>query len=54
MAAEEARDPHRAIPIAYLTGVVTLTLLAFGVMVFAGGSGIGQNWPISTIHCRKR
>jgi ethanolamine permease len=39
MAAEEARDPHRAIPIAYLTGVVTLTLLAFGVMVFAGGSG---------------
>lgn len=39
MAAEEARDPHRAIAIAYLTGVVTLTLLAFGVMVFAGGSG---------------
>ena len=39
MAAEEAHDPHRTIPIAYLTGIVTLTLLAFGVMVFAGGSG---------------
>ncbi|MBB3955737.1 ethanolamine permease [Novosphingobium sediminicola] len=39
MAAEEARDPHRTIPIAYITGIVTLTLLAFGVMLFAGGSG---------------
>jgi ethanolamine permease len=39
MAAEEARDPHRTIPIAYTTGIVTLVLLAFGVMVFAGGVG---------------
>lgn len=39
MAAEEAIDPHRTIPIAYITGIVTLTLLAFGVMLFAGGSG---------------
>jgi ethanolamine permease len=39
MAAEEAKDPHRTIPIAYIGGVLTLTLLAFGVMIFAGGSG---------------
>ena len=39
LAAEEARDPARTIPIAYLAGIGTLTLLAFGVMVFAGGSG---------------
>jgi len=37
MAAEEARDPHRTIPIAYTTGIITLVLLAFGVMIFAGG-----------------
>jgi len=41
MAAEEAKEPHRTIPIAYIGGILTLTLLAFGVMVFAGGSG---NW----------
>ena len=41
MAAEEAKEPHRTIPIAYICGILTLTLLAFGVMVFAGGSG---NW----------
>lgn len=39
MAAEEARDPRRTIPIAYVTGILTLTALAFGVMIFAGGSG---------------
>ncbi|TSD60650.1 ethanolamine permease [Variovorax sp. KBS0712] len=39
MAAEEARDPHRTIPLAYTTGIVTLVLLAFGVMIFAGGVG---------------
>ncbi len=39
MAAEEARDPHRTIPVAYTTGIVTLVVLAFGVMVFAGGVG---------------
>lgn len=39
MAAEEARDPRRTIPIAYVTGILTLLLLAFGVMIFAGGSG---------------
>ena len=39
MAAEEAREPRRTIPIAYISGVLTLTALAFGVMIFAGGAG---------------
>ena len=39
MAAEEAKDPQRSIPIAYIAGIVTLVLLAVGVMVFAGGAG---------------
>jgi ethanolamine permease len=39
MAAEEARDPKRSIPIAYITGILTLLFLAIGVMVFAGGAG---------------
>jgi len=39
MAAEEARDPRRTIPIAYIGGIVTLTMLAFGVMILAGGAG---------------
>jgi len=39
MAAEEAREPKRSIPIAYITGIITLVLLAIGVMVFAGGAG---------------
>jgi len=39
MAAEEARNPRRSIPIAYVAGILTLLALAVGVMVFAGGSG---------------
>jgi ethanolamine permease len=39
MAAEEAKTPHRSIPIAYIGGILTLVVLALGVMVFAGGSG---------------
>lgn len=39
MAAEEAKDPRRTIPRAYISGILTLTVLAFGVMLFAGGSG---------------
>jgi ethanolamine permease len=39
MAAEESRDPHRSIPIAYIGGILTLTLLALGVMLFAGATG---------------
>lgn len=39
MAAEEAKDPKRSIPIAYIGGILTLVVLATGVMVFAGGAG---------------
>lgn len=39
MAAEEARDPKRSIPIAYTCGILTLVVLALGVMLFAGGAG---------------
>jgi ethanolamine permease len=39
MAAEEAKDPKRSIPIAYIAGILTLLALATGVMVFAGGAG---------------
>ena len=39
MAAEEAKDPRRSIPVAYIAGIITLVLLAIGVMVFAGGTG---------------
>ena len=39
MAAEEAKDPRRTIPIAYIAGIITLLFLAIGVMIFAGGVG---------------
>ena len=39
MAAEEAKDPRRSIPIAYIAGIATLLLLALGVMLFAGSAG---------------
>ncbi|WP_395666701.1 ethanolamine permease [Methylocella sp.] len=39
MAAEEAKDPKRSIPIAYTTGILTLVALAIGVMLFAGAAG---------------
>jgi len=39
MAAEEAKDPKRTIPVAYIAGIITLVILAIGVMVFAGGVG---------------
>jgi ethanolamine permease len=39
MAAEEAREPRRSIPIAYIAGMATLLLLALGVMLFAGSVG---------------
>jgi ethanolamine permease len=39
MAAEEAKDAKRSIPIAYITGIVTLLVLAAGVMLFAGAAG---------------
>ncbi|BCM24620.1 ethanolamine permease [Methyloradius palustris] len=39
MAAEEAKDPKKTIPKAYIAGILTLTVLAMGVMIFAGGAG---------------
>jgi ethanolamine permease len=39
MAAEEAQDPKRTIPVAYIAGILTLVVLALGVMLFAGGVG---------------
>lgn len=37
MVAEEVKDPRRNIPLGYITGIVTLTLLALGVMFLTGG-----------------
>ena len=39
MAAEEAKDPKKTIPRAYIGGILTLVILAIGVMIFAGGVG---------------
>ncbi|MDD3650447.1 ethanolamine permease [Immundisolibacter sp.] len=39
MAAEEAKNPKRTIPLAYISGILTLLVLAFGVMILAGGVG---------------
>ncbi|HTU99890.1 MAG TPA: ethanolamine permease [Luteitalea sp.] len=39
MAAEEVRDPRRSIPRAYIGGMLTLVVLAAGVMLGAGGVG---------------
>ncbi len=43
MAAEEAKDPKKTIPKAYIAGILTLVVLAIGVMVFAGGAG---DWKV--------
>jgi ethanolamine permease len=37
MVAEEVRNPARTIPRGYISGILTLMLLAVGVMVFTGG-----------------
>lgn len=39
MAAEEAKNPSRTIPRAYITGIMTLVVLALGVMLMAGSAG---------------
>lgn len=39
MAAEEAENPRKTIPKAFIGGILTLVVLAVGVMVFAGGVG---------------
>jgi ethanolamine permease len=37
MVAEEVKDPHRSIPVGYISGIITLMILAIAVMVFTGG-----------------
>lgn len=39
MVAEEVKDPHTTMPRGYLSGALTLVVLAVGVMIFAGGVG---------------
>ena len=39
MAAEETREPTKTVPKAYIAGILTLVVLAFGTMIFAGGVG---------------
>ena len=39
MAAEETKNPRRTIPRAYIGGILTLVVLAFGTMIFAGAAG---------------
>jgi ethanolamine permease len=41
MVAEETKDPRRTIPRGYISGIITLVLLALGVMIFTGGI---TNW----------
>jgi ethanolamine permease len=43
MAAEEAKEPKRTIPRAYIGGILTLVVLAFGTMIFAGAVG---DWTV--------
>jgi len=43
MAAEEAKEPTRTIPRAYIGGILTLVALAFGTMIFAGAVG---DWTV--------
>jgi ethanolamine permease len=37
MVAEEVRDPKKDIPKGYISGIATLVLLAFGIMILTGG-----------------
>ena len=39
MVAEEVKDPNRNIPKGYIYGMLTLVVLALGVMLFSGGIG---------------
>lgn len=41
MTAEEVKNPKRTIPLGYISGIITLVVLALGVMLVAGGAG---NW----------
>ncbi len=39
MAAEETANPSKTVPPAYIAGILTLVVLAFGTMIMAGGVG---------------
>lgn len=39
MTSEEVKNPQRNLPIGYISGIITLVLLAIGVMLAAGGAG---------------
>lgn len=39
MAAEETKNPTKTVPKAYIAGILTLVVLAFGTMIMAGGVG---------------
>jgi ethanolamine permease len=39
MAAEETSNPTKTVPPAYIAGILTLVVLAFGTMIMAGGVG---------------
>lgn len=39
MTSEEVDNPTRNLPIGYITGIITLVVLAIGVMLVAGGAG---------------
>lgn len=54
MAAEEAKDPKRTIPRAYVAGILTLVVLAMGVMIMAAALEIGARYLILTTHFHKR
>lgn len=44
MAAEEAKEPKKSIPVAYVSGILTLVVLALGVMILTGGVGDWRNF----------
>jgi ethanolamine permease len=46
MVAEEVKDPNRNIPLGYISGILTLTLLALGVMVLSGGAA---DWKMLSV-----
>lgn len=54
MAAEEAKNPRTTIPRAYIAGILTLVVLAIGVMVLRAVSVTGALCPTSMILCHKR
>jgi len=39
MVAEEVKEPRTTIPKAYISSIITLVILALGVMILSGGVG---------------